>query len=152
VLRSRFGFTEETLAGLRGHAVWNTWNPTKATWGTKRREWSGWATDNPNNNYYSSFLEATMLLGLAARGEHPRADEWVKAFREKRLGDELFPTYDARSDRRRLAGRNRLRLGDAPAVPDLRPVGDGDRRTDRRHHAPDQGVASRGSFTRRCRR
>jgi len=75
-------------------AVWNTWNPTKATWGTKRREWSGWATDNPNNNYYSSFLEATMLLGLAARGEHPRADEWVKAFREKRLGDELFPTYD----------------------------------------------------------
>jgi hypothetical protein len=75
-------------------AVWNIWNPEKATWGSKREAWSGWATDNPNNNYFSAFLEATMLVGLAARGEHPRADHWVKEFREKHIGDELAPTYD----------------------------------------------------------
>jgi hypothetical protein len=75
-------------------AVWNVWNPTQATWGGRPRAWSGWAIDNPNNNYYSSFLEATMLFGLAARGEHPRADSWVKAFREKHIGGELGPTFD----------------------------------------------------------
>jgi hypothetical protein len=75
-------------------AIWNVWNPTQASWGGKRVEWSGWAIDNPNNNYYSSFLEATMLFGLAARGEHPRAEKWVKDFREKHIGDELGPTFD----------------------------------------------------------
>jgi hypothetical protein len=75
-------------------AVWNVWNPTEAAWSGKRREWTGWSIDNPNNNYYSSFLEATMLLGLAARGEHPRAETWVKEFRQKHIGDELGPTFD----------------------------------------------------------
>jgi len=75
-------------------AVWNVWNPEDAVWAGKRRKWTGWAIDNPNNNYYSSFLEATMVLGLAARGELPRADKWVKDFREKHIGDELGPTFD----------------------------------------------------------
>ena len=65
--------------------------------------WSGWAVDNPNNNYDWSFLEATMLFELGARGEHPRADSWVKAFREKHIGAELGPTYD-----RDLAGGGSL--------------------------------------------
>jgi hypothetical protein len=75
-------------------AVWNVWHHTEATWGGKRHEWSGWATDYPTNNYFSSFLEATMVLGLVARGEHPRAEQWVKEFREKHIGDELMPLYE----------------------------------------------------------
>ena len=75
-------------------AVWNVWNARDASWGGKRHKWSGWATNNPKNNYYSSFLEATMLLGLAARGELPRAADWVKEFRDRQIGDSLLRVYE----------------------------------------------------------
>src|SRR5258705_8569521 len=47
-------------------AVWNVWHHDTATWGGHAFPWSGWSVDNPSDNYYYSFLRATMLLGLAA--------------------------------------------------------------------------------------
>ncbi|NVB77862.1 MAG: hypothetical protein HOV81_05655 [Kofleriaceae bacterium] len=75
-------------------AVWNVWNPTQAKWGSKTLTWSGWSTNNPANNYYYSFLRATMLLGLATKGETPQGDEWIKQFRETKVLGQLVPTFD----------------------------------------------------------
>src|SRR5262249_39085705 len=58
----------------------NLWNPKAAAWGGKARAWDGWAIDNPSNNYYYSFLRATMLVGLAWKGDAPEADGWIKMF------------------------------------------------------------------------
>ena len=48
-------------------AVWNVWNYNSAEWGGRPLPWSGWSTNNPGNNYFYSFVEATMLWGLAAQ-------------------------------------------------------------------------------------
>jgi len=45
--------------------VWNIWNYRNATWGGRPYPWSGWSTDNPGDNYYYSFLTATMYWALA---------------------------------------------------------------------------------------
>jgi hypothetical protein len=45
-------------------AVWNVWHHDQAQWGGLPFPWSGWATDDPANNYYYSFVEATMYWGL----------------------------------------------------------------------------------------
>ena len=72
-------------------AVWNVWHPADAVWGA----WSGWSTDNPSNNYYYSFLRATMLVGLASTGERSDADAWIAQFRDTKILGELVPTFDA---------------------------------------------------------
>ena len=46
--------------------VWNIWNFDQAEWGGQAHPWSGWSTDNPGDNYYYSFLEATMYWALAS--------------------------------------------------------------------------------------
>lgn len=76
-------------------AVWNVWHPAQATWGGHVFPWSGWSVDNPVNNYYFSFLRATMLLGLATRGENPQADDWIKKFRDEKIQAQLIPTYQS---------------------------------------------------------
>jgi len=76
-------------------AVYNVWNPGDATWGGKKIDWSGWAVDDPSDNYYYSFLRATMLLGVAAHGEAEHADEWVTQFRNTKIADQLVPTFNA---------------------------------------------------------
>jgi hypothetical protein len=48
-------------------AIWNVWNHQSARWGNTSHPWSGWSVDNPGNNYYFSFVEATMLWALATR-------------------------------------------------------------------------------------
>ena len=48
-----------------GQAVWNIWNHEQARWGATPQPWSGWATDDPANNYYYSFVEATLYWALA---------------------------------------------------------------------------------------
>lgn len=75
-------------------AVWNVWNHEEARWGDTVYGWSGWSVDNPSNNYYYSFLEATMLLGLATRGENDQADAWIEHFRTTKLEEELRPVFD----------------------------------------------------------
>jgi hypothetical protein len=74
-------------------AVYNVWNPDAAQWGTMKAMWSGWAIDDPSDNYFYSFLRATMLLGLAAHDETPRAKGWLSQFRDTKLAGELVPTF-----------------------------------------------------------
>ena len=74
-------------------AVWNVWHPTRAQWGDQRTPWTGWSVDNPSNNYYYSFLKATMLLGLATHGENEQAPTWLDTFRVAKLERQLFPTF-----------------------------------------------------------
>jgi hypothetical protein len=76
-------------------AVWNVWHPAEAVWAGKSFPWSGWSIDNPSNNYYYSFLRATMMLGLAAKGELPSADGWLTRFRSDKLQSQLVPTFTA---------------------------------------------------------
>lgn len=75
-------------------AVWNVWHPDDAAWDGKKRAWSGWSIENPSNNYYYSFLRATMLLGLGAHGETGRAADWLTFFREGKILGELVPTFE----------------------------------------------------------
>lgn len=79
--------------------VWNVWNYQQAKWGNTTYAWSGWSVDNPSNNYYYSFLRATMLLGLATHGENPQAQRWLDKFRVEKMEGQLFPTFN-----RELAG------------------------------------------------
>jgi len=76
-------------------AVWNVWNYKSAKWGTKTLPWSGWAIDDPSDNYYYSFLKATMLLGLATNGESSQAQTWLDTFRQTKILDELDPTFSS---------------------------------------------------------
>lgn len=76
------------------NAVANVWNPTGATWGSATIPWSGWSVNNPSNNYYYSFLRATMLLGLATKGENPKADEWITKFHDDKVIGQLVPTFN----------------------------------------------------------
>jgi hypothetical protein len=75
-------------------AVDNLWDPGNATWGGRSEPWNGWSTDNPHNNYFYSFNRATMLLGLATRGELPEADGWIARFRDVHLDRMIVPTFD----------------------------------------------------------
>jgi Repeat of unknown function (DUF5648) len=74
-------------------AVWNVWHYGQAKWAGRAAPWSGWSVDNPINNYYSSFLEATMLLGLATYGENDWANHWLTHFRTTKLENQAFPQY-----------------------------------------------------------
>ncbi len=85
--------------------VWNVWNHEHETWGAHNLaqlnpqdpvlHWSGWSIDNPVNNYYYSFLRATMLLGLAALDEIPDAEGWVTKFRYEKIQNQLVPTFNS---------------------------------------------------------
>jgi hypothetical protein len=74
-------------------AVWNVWNPREAKWGNTVYAWSGWGTNNPSNNYYYSFMRATMILGLATRGENPQAQAWLDMFRTTRFENQVVPVF-----------------------------------------------------------
>jgi hypothetical protein len=76
-------------------AVWNVWNHTQAKWGGRSAPWSGWSVNNPSNNYYYSFLRATMLLGLATREENSQADAWLVKFRDEKILGQLVPQFEA---------------------------------------------------------
>jgi hypothetical protein len=74
--------------------VYNVWNPTQAKWGATTRTWTGWSVNNPGDNYYYSFLRATMLLGLATKGETPQGDQWITQFRDTKVLGQLVPMFD----------------------------------------------------------
>jgi hypothetical protein len=75
-------------------AVFNVWHNTTAKWGTATIPWSGWATNDPSDNYYYSFLRATMLLGLASKGEDTQADAWITQFHDTKIMNQLVPTFN----------------------------------------------------------
>ncbi|HRC55143.1 MAG TPA: hypothetical protein PKU97_04425 [Kofleriaceae bacterium] len=76
-------------------AVWNVWHPEEAKWGGRVMKWSGWSIDNPSNNYYYSFLRATMLLGLAAHGESGGKEDWLAFVRDGKILGQLVPTFES---------------------------------------------------------
>lgn len=88
------GDRRATWLAYAHQAVWNVWNYEQARWADDARPWTGWAVDDPSNNYYYSFLRATMLLGLVAHGERPGMDAWLAQFRDIKLGGQLFPTFE----------------------------------------------------------
>jgi hypothetical protein len=47
-------------------AVANVWHPFVAHWGSHWLPGNGWAIDDPGNNYFYSFLQATMYWALAS--------------------------------------------------------------------------------------
>ncbi len=61
-------------------AVWNVWHPYLAHWGNRPHPWSGWSIDNPGNNYYYSFVEATLYWALASGSE-----DWMRILGEEKL-------------------------------------------------------------------
>jgi hypothetical protein len=70
-------------AALSNQAIFNVWNHTTASWGGVPAPWTGWGSDNPRNNYYLSFLEATVLWGAAAGQENATAASWLADGRTK---------------------------------------------------------------------
>ena len=83
-------------------AVWNVWNHTQANWGASSNAWkgtlgahpwSGWSVNDPVNNYYYSFLQATMLLALAAGDEDPEIMAYRAFFRTTKIQNELVPIF-----------------------------------------------------------
>ncbi|NUP06069.1 MAG: hypothetical protein HOW73_08425 [Polyangiaceae bacterium] len=76
-------------------AVYNVWHHEEASWGGQSMPWTGWAVDDPVNNYYFSFLRATMLLGLATYEENPDAPGWVDHFRQTKIEEQLVPAYES---------------------------------------------------------
>ncbi len=76
-------------------AISNVWHHDTASWAGKTFAWSGWATDDPSDNYYYSFMRATMLVGLASKGEDPQADTWIQQFHDTKMMGELVPTFSA---------------------------------------------------------
>lgn len=61
-------------------AVWNVWNHGQARWGDRVHAWSGWSVDNPGNNYYYSFVEATLYWALASG-----SGKWMTFLRDEKL-------------------------------------------------------------------
>jgi hypothetical protein len=47
--------------------IYNVWNYQNASWGGVSHPWTGWSVNNPGNNYYYSFVQATMFWALASR-------------------------------------------------------------------------------------
>jgi hypothetical protein len=58
----------------------NIWSPSQAMWGTRQASWSGWGTSDPANNYYYSFLRATMYWGLASN-----SSTWISFLQTQKL-------------------------------------------------------------------
>jgi hypothetical protein len=74
--------------------LFNLWHHTEAKWGPTAMPWLGWSVNDPLNNYYYSFLRATMLVGLATKGEDPKGDEWIAQFRDAKVLGQLVPAFE----------------------------------------------------------
>lgn len=53
-------------AAYADQTIYNIWNPSIAEWGGVSQTWSGWAVNDPGNNYYYSFTTATAFWALAS--------------------------------------------------------------------------------------
>ena len=73
--------------------LFNLWYYKEASWGGRSKPGNGYATNNPLNNYYYSFLEATMYFGLATQGDNPKAQEWLTLFRETKVENQMLPKF-----------------------------------------------------------
>lgn len=67
--------------------LYNLWNSNSAAWGTLKAPWSGWATSDPGDNYFYSFLRATQLWALASQ-----SPSWI-SFLQKQKYTLLVPYF-----------------------------------------------------------
>jgi hypothetical protein len=72
--------TRQRWSAYAEHAVWNVWNHASAQWGGRAHPWTGWSVDNPGNNYYYSFVEATLYWALASG-----SGKWMTFLRDEKL-------------------------------------------------------------------
>jgi len=106
-------------------SVFNAWNrhtrnmdPPAPFIGTNLQDvtdYSPWGANNPRNNYYYSFLTATMMLGLGTRGDNPQAASWVQYFRTTKIQNQLVPIFNAQL----ASGGSREGTGYGVAMRDL---------------------------------
>jgi hypothetical protein len=73
-------------ARLKAHALerldqWLTWYASE-----------GYLRDKPTANYYWGYLTTLSFAGLAASGESPKADDWLKRARDA-LAESVLPTF-----------------------------------------------------------
>ncbi len=74
----------------------NLWgDPDEVRWGGVNHPWSGWSLNDPFNNYYYSFLEATMFTGLATYGENPQSAQWLNKFYNEKIQAQLIPAFNS---------------------------------------------------------
>jgi hypothetical protein len=79
--RDRIGDAQRARwSAFAEQAVWNVWHHLRAHWGGRPRPWTGWSVDNPGNNYYYSFVEATLYWALASGN-----DEWMTFLNEEKI-------------------------------------------------------------------
>ena len=118
-------------AAYAEQAVTNVWNPDQAEWGGQPFPWSGWSIDDPANNYFYSFLEATMFWTLA--DDSATVDEFPR-HRQDSAADRVL-----RRHRRRQPGRHRLRPFAQAALQSLSRLARFDRRrSGERKRSPDR--------------
>lgn len=67
-------------AAYAGRTISNIWDPDNAMWGNRSVPWSGWGTEDPANNYYYSFLRATMYWALASN-----SSTWISYLETNKL-------------------------------------------------------------------
>ena len=64
--------------------LFNVWNPELANWDGVSTRATGWAINDPANNFYFSFLQGTMIAGLFQRSIDPvQSQLWINKFQEK---------------------------------------------------------------------
>lgn len=89
--------TDEMVTRWRVFAdqsVYNVWNHRLANWDGESFEWSGWSVDNPYNNYYYSFLQATMMTALAFENDGLNLGDWRTMFRTTKIEEQLLPVFN----------------------------------------------------------
>lgn len=62
----------ERWEAYANRSISNVWSPLTATWGDAPAAafaWSGWAINDPGNNYNFSFIEATQMWALASKDQ-----------------------------------------------------------------------------------
>jgi hypothetical protein len=85
-------FSGVPMLGIFGQMVEG--DPAAVRWGGVSHPWSGWSKDDPFNNYYYSFLEATMFTGLATYGENAQAQQWINKFYDDKITAQLIPAMN----------------------------------------------------------
>ena len=70
----------EAWSAYAEQAVSNVWSHLTATWGGHFFPWTGWSTKDPGDNYYYSFINATLLWALASDSE-----KWMDLLRSDKM-------------------------------------------------------------------
>lgn len=72
--------TKTRWAAIADQAIYNVWNPSTAAWGGNAFPWTGWAINDPGNNYHYSFLMATATWALASGNQ-----TWIDFLNNEKL-------------------------------------------------------------------